>query len=412
VPVPTTSRLTPAVRPEDHPGTRMKLKLRGRRPRPKAFAVLPTLLTLANAVCGFGAIAFASGWAGYEPATAQFVAGCLILLAMLFDGLDGAAARWAGQTSRFGAELDSLCDAISFGAAPAFVMLALAKFEQVGIPSRLLFVAASLYVVGAVLRLARFNVEPPPAPEVAAEEKAKGFTGLPSPAAASVVASFPIALFGPQLVSDAEVSASAALMDLWAARLLPLVTFGVALLMVSRVRYAHLFKQLLRRGRNRYVNTALLEEAANVLHRVVRLAGVHVSLRRFLHFEALPEEIEIGVLIVRGHVTRFGAFVLHQLRRNFFQEARRHRRLRWPPAKATPEARPANGQLLLRARHGHVAEAPFLFHGVVIDQAALVREEALFDTGNEDERELEALAVVDCQQADARFAVERVAVGD
>jgi CDP-diacylglycerol--serine O-phosphatidyltransferase len=229
----------------------MKLKLRGRRPRPKAFAVLPTLLTLANAVCGFGAIAFASGWAGYEPATAQFVAGCLILLAMLFDGLDGAAARWAGQTSRFGAELDSLCDAISFGAAPAFLMLAMAKSQEVGIPPRLLFVAAALYVVGAVLRLARFNVEPPPAPELAAEEKAKGFTGLPSPAAASVVASFPIALFGPQLVSDAEVSASAALMDLWAARLLPLVTFCVALLMVSRVRYAHLFKQLLRRGRNR-----------------------------------------------------------------------------------------------------------------------------------------------------------------
>lgn len=229
----------------------MKLKLRPRRPRPKAFAVLPALLTLANAVCGFGAIAFASGWAGYEPATALFVAGCLIFLAMLFDGLDGAAARWAGQTSKFGAELDSLCDAISFGAAPAFVMLALAKFEQVGIPPRLLFVAAALYVVGAVLRLARFNVEPPPAPEVAAEEKAKGFTGLPSPAAASVVASFPIALFGPQLVSDPDVSEAAQLTDLWAARLLPLVTFGVALLMVSRVRYAHLLKQLLRRGRNR-----------------------------------------------------------------------------------------------------------------------------------------------------------------
>ncbi|MFO0797018.1 MAG: CDP-alcohol phosphatidyltransferase family protein [Gemmataceae bacterium] len=229
----------------------MKLKLRGRRPRPKAFAVLPTLLTLANGVCGFGAIAFASGWAGYEPATALFTAGCLIFLGMLFDGLDGAAARWAGQTSKFGAELDSLCDAISFGAAPAFVMLALAKFEHVGIPPRLLFVVAALYVVGAVLRLARFNVEPPPPPELAAEEKAKGFTGLPSPAAAAVVASFPIALFGPQLASDAEPSEAAALTDLWAARLLPLVTFGVALLMVSRVRYAHLLKQLLRRGRNR-----------------------------------------------------------------------------------------------------------------------------------------------------------------
>jgi CDP-diacylglycerol--serine O-phosphatidyltransferase len=52
-------------------------------------------------------------------------------------------------------------------------------------------------------------------------------------------------------VSDVEPSEAAAALDLWAARLLPLVTLGVAVLMVSRVRYAHLFKQLLRRGRNR-----------------------------------------------------------------------------------------------------------------------------------------------------------------
>ncbi len=227
---------------------RLKLRPRGGR-KPRAFAVLPTLLTLGNAVCGFGAITFAAGWAGYEPATALFAAGCLIFLAMLFDGLDGAAARWAGQTSKFGAELDSLCDAISFGAAPAFLMLALA--EPVGYHRRVLWVAAALYVVCAVLRLARFNVEPAVPVPGEDEQKQKGFSGLPSPAAASVVASFPFMLFGPQLLADAEVSESAAWLNQLTVRLLPLVTVGVAVLMVTRVRYAHLFKQLLRRGRNR-----------------------------------------------------------------------------------------------------------------------------------------------------------------
>ncbi len=221
----------------------MKLKIR--RPKPKAFAVVPTLLTLGNAVCGFGAITFASRWTGLtgiDPPAALFAAGCLIYLAMLFDGLDGAAARWAGNTSEFGAQLDSLCDAISFGAAPAFLMLALA--EPVGYHPRVLWVAAALYVVCTVLRLARFNVQ-------ADEEfKKKGFSGLPSPAAAAVVASFPIMLFGPQLLSDAEPGPAGAILDLWAARALPLVTFGVACLMVSRVRYPHVFRQLVRGRRS------------------------------------------------------------------------------------------------------------------------------------------------------------------
>ena len=55
----------------------------------------------------------------YDLATSLFAASCLIFLAMVFDALDGSTARWANQTSEFGAQLDSLCDAISFGAAPA-----------------------------------------------------------------------------------------------------------------------------------------------------------------------------------------------------------------------------------------------------------------------------------------------------
>jgi CDP-diacylglycerol--serine O-phosphatidyltransferase len=119
-------------------------------------------------------------------------------------------------------------------------MLALA--QPVGFHPRVLWVAAALYVVCTVLRLARFNVEPDE------DHKPGEFSGLPSPAAAAVVASFPIMLFGPQLMSDGE--RGAAVMDDWVTGAVPVVTFAVACLMVSRVRYPHVFRQVLRGRRS------------------------------------------------------------------------------------------------------------------------------------------------------------------
>ena len=166
----------------------------------KLFAVLPTLLTLGNAACGFGAITFAAK-VGPESAAGNefFIAALLIFLAMLFDMLDGSAARWTQQTSDFGAELDSLCDVISFGIAPAFLMLQFTRADhtfgsQLTAPfadlyhPRLLWVIGVLFVVCAVLRLARFNVE------TDEDDSHAFFSGLPSPAAAGTVASFPIAM--------------------------------------------------------------------------------------------------------------------------------------------------------------------------------------------------------------------------
>jgi CDP-diacylglycerol--serine O-phosphatidyltransferase len=222
------------------------MKLRSKR-REKVFAVLPTLLTLGNAVCGFGAITFAARWTGYDLATSLFAAACLIYLAMLFDALDGSAARWTNQTSEFGAQLDSLCDAISFGAAPAFLMLQFST--SFGYPLRLLWLIAALYVVCTVLRLARFNVETD-------EDDAHGyFKGLPSPGAAGAVASFPIMVFGLKqreyVEQDIFWEGFADRLDAIAVAILPLVTFAVACLMVSRVRYIHVFQQFLRGRRNR-----------------------------------------------------------------------------------------------------------------------------------------------------------------
>jgi CDP-diacylglycerol--serine O-phosphatidyltransferase len=235
--------------------TRRKIRHR------KVFAVLPTLLTLCNAACGFGAISIAAKvgpdhFDGVELVTAAY----LIFLAMLFDALDGSAARFTNQTSDFGAQLDSLCDTVSFGVAPAFIMLQLIHPDHhlmntvVNAPfsyhPRILWAIGVLFMWCAVLRLARFNVESDE------DDSHDFFSGLPSPAAAGVVASFPIAIW--ELREETKIDGMLA----WAEPvapylmrglvvLLPMITLAAAILMVSRIRYAHLFNQMIRGRRSR-----------------------------------------------------------------------------------------------------------------------------------------------------------------
>jgi CDP-diacylglycerol--serine O-phosphatidyltransferase len=223
------------------------------------FAVFPTLLTLGNAACGFGAITFAAK-VGPDPAGEHdlFLSAVLIFLAMLFDMLDGSVARWAKQTSEFGAQLDSLCDAISFGVAPAFLMLRIIhSMESATDPnalhlsmqfqpfftywSRLLWVIGALFALCAVLRLARFNVE------TDEDDSHNYFSGLPSPAAAATVASFPIALNALReraLGSDGTGQRIAEWLIPVIHLVLPLITLAVAILMVSRFKYSHVFNQV------------------------------------------------------------------------------------------------------------------------------------------------------------------------
>src|SRR5207244_2409958 len=104
------------------------------------------------------------------------VAGALILAAMIFDALDGYAARLTRSASEFGGQLDSLCDAISFGLAPAFLLLRLRLQWQSPAVQQAIAVIAALYLVCAILRLARFNVENSPDPA-----SHRRFKGLPSP---------------------------------------------------------------------------------------------------------------------------------------------------------------------------------------------------------------------------------------
>ena len=146
----------------------------------KRVGVLPTLVTAANGYCGVLAI--------YKTHDGQYYyAAGLILLAMVFDLLDGMAARLARVTSPFGAQLDSLCDAISFGIAPAFLAKAAVETVWPGVYStKVLALLTALYALCAILRLARYNAETALG-EGSSErrtQQVRRFAGMPTPGAA------------------------------------------------------------------------------------------------------------------------------------------------------------------------------------------------------------------------------------
>jgi CDP-diacylglycerol--serine O-phosphatidyltransferase len=220
----------------------------------KRIAVVPTLLTLGNGICGFIAIAFASKINPAETTAACnmffVVAGWFIMAAMIFDTFDGYVARLSRTASRFGGELDSLCDAISFGVAPAFLLLKMGPSWDHPLFHQLLAGIAALYMVCAVLRLARFNVDNTPDPA-----SHKRFRGLPSPAAAGCLAAISILRGGfpdrlAQIWPNVDPEPTRLLIVQWVEVLSPVGALIVALLMVSNVPYPHLTKQILRGRRH------------------------------------------------------------------------------------------------------------------------------------------------------------------
>jgi len=140
--------------------------------RRKGIYILPNLFTTAALFSGFFAIVMAMQ-GKFE------LAAMAIFIAMVLDGLDGRVARLTRTQSAFGAEYDSLSDMVSFGAAPSLVMYEWA-LKDLG---RLGWIAAFIYCAGAALRLARFNTT------LEVMDK-RYFQGLPSPAAAALVAGF------------------------------------------------------------------------------------------------------------------------------------------------------------------------------------------------------------------------------
>lgn len=132
--------------------------------------ILPCFLTTVALLSGFYAIISSINGNFLHAAVA-------IIVAAVFDGLDGRVARMTGTTSQFGMEYDSLCDLVSFGVAPAILSYqwALESYGRYG------WLAAFLYVATTALRLARFN-------SLASEGSPKNFIGLPCPAAAGMIA--------------------------------------------------------------------------------------------------------------------------------------------------------------------------------------------------------------------------------
>jgi len=234
--------------------------------RLKYIAILPSLVTLMNGLCGFTAIIFASRGMDtmWRPNLLPKVnisffalAGYMIFLGMIADVLDGHVARISKSTSSFGAQLDSLCDAISFGAAPAFLMLKLVEVHSQYLNfendryaqffGRVVYLGAIVYTMCAIIRLARFNVENKPD-----ESSHLGFAGLPSPPAAGMIVSLVIFQqdFLPKIMEwpDKATFHILQVFTIWA---LPVITLIAGLLMVTRIPYPHVVNRLLR-GKKRF----------------------------------------------------------------------------------------------------------------------------------------------------------------
>jgi CDP-diacylglycerol--serine O-phosphatidyltransferase len=136
---------------EPAPGRfRRRRRRRERRGRPRGFYLLPHLVTTAGLFFGFYAIVQA--FTGNPDRAALG-----IVLAAVCDALDGRLARMAHSTSRFGLEYDSIADTVTFGVAPAVLAYSAGGLHELG---RTGLVMAFLFVAGAALRLARFNVTP------------------------------------------------------------------------------------------------------------------------------------------------------------------------------------------------------------------------------------------------------------
>jgi CDP-diacylglycerol---serine O-phosphatidyltransferase len=233
--------------------------------RIRTIAVFPTLFTLGNLMCGFFAIvvaarverptsieipeaadiAFRHPIAGFNRADDThniMLSGWLIFLAMVFDALDGHVARLSRSTSDFGGQLDSLCDIVSFGVAPGFLLVKMCPSFTYS-HDKVWIIAAS-FAACAALRLARFNVE------VTGDEDDDHmhFSGLPSPAAAAAIAGFAILFYelrrtGNEFQYREEV-------DRIVQTALPFFALLLALLMVSRIPYPHVVNQVLRGQRS------------------------------------------------------------------------------------------------------------------------------------------------------------------
>lgn len=227
-------------------------------------ATAPTLMTLGNLLCGFMAVFWAS-----RPSDVAVLghfsplsfAATLVFLGMVFDALDGAVARLVRSSSSFGAQLDSMADMVTFGLAPAFIVV---QLNDIGAPffasdpldtyfGRLVLLIAGVYAACCALRLARFTVEA--APKRLPDHNS--FAGLPSPGAAGTVCGLVLVYLW--LIDHGAAAAGRGIsFTIIGVQLL------VALAMVSRLPYPHVINRYLH-GRRAFTFIALFVVAAMLL---------------------------------------------------------------------------------------------------------------------------------------------------
>ncbi len=175
-------------------------------------SIVPNLFTLVNLFMGFTAIVYISH--GEIKKAALF-----ILIAGLFDMLDGVVARFLHATSEFGMELDSLCDAVSFGIVPAFMLYKVYfyQFNELGI------LLAAFPALAGISRLARFNAQ------LTSFDDKQYFIGLPIPSGAFLIISYIIFYHLPGIISDK-----------YSDILIFTLTLGTSIVMVSRVKFLNM----------------------------------------------------------------------------------------------------------------------------------------------------------------------------
>ncbi len=196
-------------------------------PRHRGIYLLPNLFTTGAMFSGFYAITSAIN-EHFE------VAAIAIFVAMILDGLDGRVARMTNTQSEFGVQYDSLSDMVSFGVAPGVVMY-LWAFSTLG---KLGLFAAFVHTAGGALRLARFNTQAETADK-------RYFQGLPSPAAAAILAGF--------LWVSVEYN-----YEIESLKFIALIlTISTGLLMVSNFRYSS-FKEIDFKGKVPFVATIIV----------------------------------------------------------------------------------------------------------------------------------------------------------
>ncbi len=186
----------------------------------KARFALPSLVTLGSVFCSFLSMSFtlqAQSMTGADRLQTFIYAGLSILGSIVFDLFDGKVARATHTSTKFGMELDSLADAVSFGVAPAVLIYGFA-LSQAGIFG---LIASFLFISGALIRLARFNIEAPD------EGVQTYFKGIPAPGGAACITASVLACIS---IGFTDFSA-------FELNTLACLAIAVGLLMVSNIKY-------------------------------------------------------------------------------------------------------------------------------------------------------------------------------